>query len=267
MDLRETVALLRRVARCSCLSLNAPLLVSSEAPQSVSSIELREYHAGGQRSPHYDEVVVLVDGHDGLASIGLTANQAWIGRRPSAVGDRAIWQATRAGHDALVARCSCGEEGCQALVAHIRLDGATVIWESFRNGSDARSDEAPIEHPGFAFDRVEYEAALRGEMPLSSWEPISRIAEQLVHAAARELDLTEQGYRFAGCQHHGDTTVSASVVVGTRGDAGYGSATAWYEIAKGERADAVADRIVADIADGSILRHPALARRPWKSRN
>src|SRR5687767_1536412 len=75
-----------------------------------------------------DEALVLIDGRDRLAFLGRrasggeasSAGNVWIGRRPElVVGPGSPFLAGDEPHDAFIARCDCGEEGCGALIARI----------------------------------------------------------------------------------------------------------------------------------------------------
>jgi hypothetical protein len=54
--------------------------------------------------------------------------------------------------------CNCGEVGCWPLMCRVRLDGALVIWDEFRQ--PYRPDRNYSEFGPFVFDRVEYTAAV-----------------------------------------------------------------------------------------------------------
>lgn len=233
----------------------------------VSSIEFRRFDAKSAGS-HYNEIVVLIDGRDALAQLGRRPERAWIGMRPDVIETWESWIPDEEGHDAFVARCDCGELGCGALVARIQSRDGLVTWTDFRDGSDTSRDDAPIDHPGYAFDREDYHAALASTMPPSGWSPVTRQAAEKVNERAREL--IDQGrdlrigtaeLRWAGCLAHGDERLSVTVWVGKRGDEGYGPATAWYLLADGETSEDLAARVVAEVTDGSILANPTLRQR------
>lgn len=246
---------------------NAPDPVALPPHEVVSSVEFRRFDAKSAGS-HFDEIVVLIDGRDALAQLGRRSERAWIGMRPDVIDESRSWIPDEEGHDAFVARCDCGELGCGALVARIQSRNGLVTWTDFRDGSDTSRDDAPIDHPGYAFDRDDYLAALAGTKPQSDWSPVTRHAAEQVNQRAsemidqgRDLRIGTGRLRWAGCLAHGDECLSATVWVGHRGDEGYGPATAWYVLKDGETSDELAARVLAQVTDGSILANPTLRQR------
>ena len=62
-------------------------------------------------------------------------------------------------NEAVVMRCSCGDEGCSPLVVSIEYNETTVTWRKFYNWHRPEWDYDSV-FPVFRFDKAQYNAAL-----------------------------------------------------------------------------------------------------------
>ena len=100
-----------------------------------------------------DEAVVLIDGHEALATLGRKRRSCWIGRRPDdVIGAASPLIATATPHDAMVARCDCSFEQCGSLTARIVRNGDLVIWDEFRHTSDSVAPTRSLGDTTYTFD-------------------------------------------------------------------------------------------------------------------
>jgi hypothetical protein len=171
-------------------------------------------------SSPWDEAVVLIDGHEALATLGRRRHSCWIGRRPEdVIGPNSPWIASASPRDAMVARCDCSFEGCGALTARIVREGDVVIWDRFRDTNGAVTPTRALGDAAYAFDAAQYDAAVAGDGGLDSWEPITRQAATLATALLLSLDLAAHGFRDLRAHHCGESaiTVRAFTVPDTQG--------------------------------------------------
>jgi hypothetical protein len=231
------------------------------APTSTFEIRLLRRDAGESWT---DEALVIIGGRDRLATLGDYATWTWIGRRPAKViGPTSSLLATDEPHDAFVARCSCGEEGCNTLIASIRRVGDRVVWDQIRRGSDARAEEFPIETEPFEFDAQQYEdAILHPGVPLTAWSPTTRQAAHLVNQKMSGADLEVHRLRVSGCSDRGDNQVEVHAVLGRTGDEDRAILKARFTLNEGESAEALADRVTAYLTSGAMVTDPLATRRP-----
>jgi hypothetical protein len=231
----------------------------------TASIELRVLRRGDGDTLQ-DEVVVLVDGAEALATLGRGRWQAWMGLDPDrstgADGGFAFPAAKGKPSDRLVARCDCGELGCGALVARVTRSGDRVIWDRFRRGSDARSGSMGIVTDPIEFEVEQYEAALRGSTPASAWQPTTRRAARQARDLLAAVDLAPLRLRSAGFGPRGDDEVVGHLVVGRRGDEDHGFLTFGTTALPGEPAEDLARRIAARVTTGAVLTDEDVERQP-----
>lgn len=220
-----------------------------------------------------DEAVVIIDGRDQLASLGRdaegrdasSAGTVWIGRRPADVmGAPSPLLSSDEPHDAFIARCGCGEEGCAALIARITRSDDLVIWDRIRHGSDAREEEFPIDCEAFVFEAQEYEDAIldRGE-PITSWSPTTRRAAVLVQQRAKARRGSEHRLRFVGVEDLGDDQVRLATMLGQKGDPDRAVLTRTFTLELGESASALADRVTTYLTSGAIVGDELAERSPF----
>lgn len=220
-----------------------------------------------------DEAVVIIDGRDRLASLGrdaagrdgVGAGTVWIGRRPEDVmGTESPLLARDEPHDAIIARCGCGEEGCGALIARITRSGDVVIWDRIRHGSDAREDERPIDGERFTFEAHQYEDVVlgRGE-PITPWSPTTRRAAVLVQQRAKSWRGEEHRLRFVGVEDLGDDQVRLATMLGQEGDPDRAVLTRTFRLEPGESAAALADRVTKYLTSRAIVGDELADRSPF----
>lgn len=226
----------------------------------VSSFEVRALSRDAGESVT-DEAVVVIGGADALAELGRSRWQAWIGRAPRhIVGPDSALRALDRPHDAFIARCDCGEEGCGVLIARITRVDAAVVWDEFRCGSGASSRQGPIDVPALLFDASAYDAALQSTARAGSWQPTSRRAAVIVNEVAIGLGLGGQRLRFAGCGHRGDDEVVVAAVVGRKGDRDYSFIRLSFVVGAQQSADSVAAEVVDALQGGRLLDDPGVDR-------
>lgn len=211
-----------------------------------------------------DEAVVIIDGQDHLAGLSDNRHTVWMGRHPSDVlGPASPLLPTETPHDAFVARCACGIEGCNALIARIERVGDRVVWDELRRGSDARADEFPIDSEPFQFDAKQYErAVLDPGPPVTTWTPVTRRAAQLVTQRVGEgtgLEA-EHGLRFAGCESQGDNHLKVQALLGRASDDDRWWVTVTFTLAVEETAADLAARVMAYLTSGQMVDDPAATR-------
>jgi hypothetical protein len=220
-----------------------------------------------------DEAVVIIDGRDRLASLGrdaagrdgFGAGTVWIGRRPEDVmGTESPLLAREEPHDAFIARCGCGEEGCGALIARITHSGDVVIWDRIRHGSDAREDERPIDGERFEFEAHQYEDAVHGRgEPITPWTPTTRRAAVLVRHRVKSWRGEEHRLRVAGVEDLGDERVRLTMVLGHKGEPDCAVLTRTFRLDPGESAAALANRVTSYLTSGAIVDDELAERRPF----
>jgi hypothetical protein len=187
-----------------------------------------------------EEALVLIDGSDKLATLGRPRWLSWIGRSPDAVLGRASpLAANDEPHDAFVACCSCGLEGCGALIARIRLSGDLVIWDRFRSGADSAVHETLIDTDPF-FEAAGYERALLGASRTSDWEPTTRRAALIAREAITNTNLGHLRLRATGFEGRGDSELIEHAFLGSKGDADWSSLRLALAVAPRERAEDLA---------------------------
>jgi hypothetical protein len=237
-----------------------------------STFEIRLLRRDAEES-WTDEAVVIIDGRDQLASLGRDsagrdasgAGTVWIGRRPDdVVGALSPLLPGDEPHDAFIARCGCGEEGCGALVARITRAGNLVTWDRIRHGSAARDAEFPIDGEAFVFDAQQYQDAIldRGE-PITSWTPTTRRAAVLVQQRAKSWRGEEHRLRFVGVEDLGDDQVRLATMLGQKGDPDRAVLTRTFRLEPGESAAALADRVTKYLTSGAIVGDELAERSPF----
>jgi hypothetical protein len=236
-------------------------------PETTSSIELRVLRRA-DGDTWRDEVVVLVDDADALATFGQGRWQAWMGLHPGGAAGR--FGFPKAGvfgdpdggarSDRFVARCDCGELGCGALVARVTRSGDKVVWDQFRHGSDARAERKKIVADPIEFEVDRYEAALRGSTTASSWQPTTRRAALQAMGLLDAVDLTPLRLRSAGFRSRGDDEVVARLVLGQKADEDYGFLSFGTTAIPGESAEELAQRVTARVTTGAVLTDESVER-------
>lgn len=245
---------------------------SATMAERPSTFEIRRLRRDAQES-WTAEAVVIIDGRDQLAALGRDASggdasgagTVWIERRPEDVmGAESPLLASDEPHDAFIARCGCGEEGCGALIARITRTGDLVIWDRIRCGSDAREAEFAIDCEAFVFDARQYEDAIRerGE-PITSWTPTARRAAILVQQRAKSWRGGEHRLRLAGVEGVGDNQVRLATMLGQNGDSDRSVLTRTFRLVPGESAAALADRVTKYLASGAIVGDELAERSPF----
>jgi hypothetical protein len=86
------------------------------------------------------------------------------------------------GGQAIVARCICGDEGCDSILAKVTVDESMIIWETNKGRV-------------LKFDKQPYLSTIRAAADDFSWETPERTAERLVTAVFRGATLVD-GYCF-----------------------------------------------------------------------
>jgi hypothetical protein len=125
------------------------------------------------------QVRILVDGEDLIAArwpdmIGLDPDALLVAPSPLRPGG---------GHDATIARCSCGIAGCGSQEARILVDGERVLWRL------AESDE-------LAFDGSAYRREIERAERDTGWEPADRTAARLVREGVDRRALAAHGLAY-----------------------------------------------------------------------
>lgn len=219
-----------------------------------SSIEIRNLL---QDPVGIGEAVVLIDGRDQLALMGRTSGQrnTWVGHHPDDVlGPDSPLLPRDEPHDAFVAVCSCTFLECGGLVARIYERGSAVFWEDFRDGSDARSEQRPIEAEPFVFDKAEYRKAVLGlDVSKSDWEPKTRQAAQLVNESLAGRELKTHRLKVGGCWHVDDSRIGMTMFFGVAGDADRAMLDTVLSLKEHESADELAERAVKFVESGAVV--------------
>jgi hypothetical protein len=175
----------------------------------VSRLDIRVRRATPEPVAGDPEVVLLVDGVDVLVD-------AWgegVGRTPTSMLGPDSPLLPDPAHDAPLLRCSCGDEGCGALVARIRAEADAVIWDQFRDGAASKSDRLSNVYDRVGgqpltaiseirFDRAQYLAELRRADEDRTWETgeerTARFVAQLLRDNASRLERTGWRLMWAG---------------------------------------------------------------------
>lgn len=140
-------------------------------------------------------VALLVDGEEVLRS-------AWggVARDPDRLlrADSPLLPGP-APRDVVLRCCGCGEAGCGALVARLRLDGDEVVWDRFRDGTDNEDDPGrPMDELGaIRFGRAQYEAEVRRAHEERPWETPEMTVARHVSDQLRGRPLTAVRFDFA----------------------------------------------------------------------
>lgn len=208
---------------------------------------------------------MIIDGQDQLATLGWdSARSVWIGRRPEDVtGPESVLLATDEPHDAFIARCGCGEEGCGALIAQIARDGNCVVWDEFRRGSDARAEEFAIDIEPIVFDAQQHQAAILGHAEtMTAWRPTTRTAAMLVNQRVKGWHSDEHRLRGGGCEDLGDDQIRLTALLGRTGDPDHSILERRFRLESGESAQGLADRVVQYLASGGIIDDELVERSP-----
>ena len=178
-------------------------------------------------------------------------------------GSESVLLATGEPHDALIARCGCGEEGCGALIARIAIDADRVVWDQFRRGSDARAEEFPIDAEQIVFDAQQYLAAILGHAEtITAWRPTTRRAAMLVNQRVKGWRDDERRLRGGGCEDLGDDQIRLVALLGLTGDQDHSILRRRFRLDPGEAAQSLADRVVQYLANGGIIDDELVERSP-----
>lgn len=200
-----------------------------------------------------DEAVVLIDGHEALATLGKERG-CWLGRRPDdVVGPGSPWIATDEPHDAMVARCDCSFEECGALTARItRLDGV-VVWHRFRHTTDSVNPTRALGEATYVFSADEYDRAVAGESARGTWEPTTRRAAVLAKASVQALDLRSQGLRPVWVEHRGEAAVTISAATIRTAERRRSHLSLEVSLEPGESAMTLATRVAEIVVSGRFV--------------
>jgi hypothetical protein len=255
----------RPALRGRCSRAHGPPRQNVRVSFSLSSFAVRSLKRSDGDS-WTDEVVVLIEGRDRLATLGRGPWQTWIGRSPEDVlGPDSPWVAAAEPHDSFVARCDCGIEGCGALVARISLVGGLVVWEKFRRGSDANSRTETIEAEPFRFRASEYQAAILGQGDPAAWEPVTRQACVLAATRLKEIDLAAQGLRAVDFRSRGDDEIIVNAFTEGLGDGSGSVHRAVVSPTEGELPGELAGRLLGYVTSGGLVNAPDAERTPLRS--
>lgn len=219
-----------------------------------SSIEIRNLL---QDPLGIGEAVVLIDGHDQLALMGRSPEHrnTWVGFHPDDVlGPDSPLLPRDEPHDAFVAVCSCTFLRCGGLLARISERGNVVVWEDFRDSSEARSQQRPIAAGPFVFDTAQYRKAILGlDGPYSDWQPTTRQAAQRFSERVSRTKLESHRLRLASCTHLDDSRIEVMAFLGNAGDADRALLTADLSIEEHETADDLAVRAAEFLESGEVI--------------
>lgn len=205
-----------------------------------------------------DEALVLIDGHDQLASLGRDpqkSGKSGIGRCPEdALGPGTAYLATAEPRDVLIARCSCGELGCGGLIARIFRQAQVVVWDQLRRGSDARDDVRALGSEPFFFDARQYEAAVLGPGdPVTDWQPTSRRAAALVSSRLGGWEDARLRLRGVGVEGLGDQHGQVKAILGRRGDVDRAILRRCLRLRPDESSEELAERVATYVKSGALV--------------
>lgn len=219
----------------------------------LSTLGLRHVRRDHGEAPD-DEVVVLIDDADGLAFLGRSpaGGAEWMGRDPrNVLVAPSPLAATVTPRDAVVARCSCGFESCDALVARVARVGTTVVWEHFRGVPTGHNSGRALEAAPLVFDADQYDRALAGHAVASAWEPTTRRAAVLATELVLRADLVPSGLRVRGFSFQGDVAIVATGVDRRRREPGL--VRLRFSLGVAESAEQLATRAVEAVVSGTAL--------------
>jgi len=126
--------------------------------------------------------------------------------------------------------------------------------------------ETPIEADALVFEAVDYQRALDGAAPVSTWEPRTRQAALLAKEAIDGVNLERLRLRGPEFDHRGDHELIVAALLGRRGEPDWGILRLTLAVAPGERAESLAERAVMTVTNGSILEDPTSEHTPFGPR-
>lgn len=235
---------------------------------SLSHFGVRVLESG--QTPLYDEAVILIDGGDRLARLGLHAgvtSRTWVGLHPVRIlGDSSPLLAGTEPKDAYVALCNCRELGCGALVARIRRERDLVVWDNFRHGSDANAQQHPLEAEPMCFAADLYTDAIAHRVPDgTTWRPHTRDATEMANQELTTWSSAGLRLKVGGWMHLDDRRVSGRFFLGEKGDADRAFLVTTMDREAEEDAAALAERLVAYTTTGAVLTDERTVRSPMGS--